>query len=45
MLAHVGGVPIEELGPAAAAAVAGGGLPLARAWVRLRLRRRPGRHA
>ena len=38
MLAHVGGVPVEELGPAAIA-VAGGGLALARAWVRAHLHR------
>ena len=38
MIAHVGGVPVEELVPSLAGA--GGGLLLARAWLTLRLRRR-----
>jgi hypothetical protein len=37
-LAHVGGVPVEELLPSAAAA--GTALVLARSWISLRLRRR-----
>jgi hypothetical protein len=35
--AHIGGVPVEELIPAAAGA--GGALCLARAWVSVHLRR------
>ncbi len=38
MIAHVGGVPVEEVLPAAASA--GTVLLLARAWVSVRLRRR-----
>ena len=38
MIAHVGGVPLEELVPSAAGA--GAGLLVARAWIALRLRRR-----
>ena len=38
MIAHVGGVPLEEIVPAVGA---GGSLLLARAWLMLRLRRRP----
>ncbi|HMJ37822.1 MAG TPA: hypothetical protein VK501_28195 [Baekduia sp.] len=38
MIAHVGGVPVEELVPALAGT--GTGLLVARAWVMLRLRRR-----
>jgi hypothetical protein len=43
VIAHVGGVPVEELMPALAGT--GTGLLVARAWVMLRLRRRrePGR--
>ena len=43
MIAHVGGVPVEELVPALAGT--GTSLLVARAWVVLRLRRRrdPGR--
>jgi hypothetical protein len=37
--AHIGGVPVEEIIPAAAGA--GGALALARAWVAMTLRRRP----
>jgi len=37
-IAHVGGIPVEELIPTAAGA--GSVLLLARAWVSLRLRRR-----
>ena len=37
MIAHVGGVPLEELLP-----VVPGGLLLARAWLTMRLRRRQG---
>ena len=37
MLAHVGGLPVEELLPALAGA--GGGLVFARAWVAVHLRR------
>ena len=40
MLAHVGGVPLEELVPSAASV--GAGLALARAWLMLRLRRKTG---
>jgi hypothetical protein len=38
VIAHVGGVPVEELVPALAGA--GTGLLVLRAWVTLRLRRR-----
>jgi hypothetical protein len=38
MIAHVGGLPLEELAPSAAGA--GAGLLLARTWIALRLRRR-----
>ena len=38
--AHVGGLPVEEMIPAAAGA--GGALCLARAWVRKHLRRARG---
>ena len=38
MIAHVGGVPLEELFPSAAGA--GAALVLARAWMTLHLRRR-----
>lgn len=38
IVAHVGGVPVEELIPAAAST--GAALLLARTWVALRLRRR-----
>jgi hypothetical protein len=38
VIAHVGGVPLEELLPALTGA--GAGLLLARAWIMLRLRRR-----
>jgi len=38
MIAHVGGLPLEELAPSAAGA--GAGLIFARAWIALRLRRR-----
>ena len=43
VIAHVGGVPVEELLPTLAGT--GTGLLVARAWVMLRLRRRrePGR--
>ena len=37
MIAHVGGVPVEEIMPSAAGA--GAGLLLARAWMMLHLRR------
>jgi hypothetical protein len=37
MLAHVGGVPVEELLPTLAGA--GGALAIARAWLAVRLRR------
>jgi hypothetical protein len=40
VIAHVGGVPIEELVPAAAGA--GGALLVARGWLALHLRRRRG---
>ena len=40
MLAHVGGVPLEELVPSAAGV--GAGLALARAWLIVRLRRTTG---
>jgi hypothetical protein len=39
MIAHVGGVPVEELIPTAAGA--GTALLLARTWLALRLRRGP----
>jgi hypothetical protein len=38
VIAHVGGVPLEELLPSVTGAA--GGLLLARAWLTLRLRRR-----
>ena len=38
MIAHVGGVPVEEILPALAGA--GAGLLVVRAWLTLRLRRR-----
>jgi hypothetical protein len=38
MIAHVGGVPLEELLPAAGGA--GTGLLVARAWMAARMRRR-----
>ncbi len=38
MIAHVGGVPLEELLPSMTGA--GAGLLVARAWIMLRLRRR-----
>ena len=38
ILAHIGGVPVEELLPAAAGT--GGALVLARAWMAVHLRRR-----
>ncbi len=38
MIAHVGGVPLEEIVPSATGA--GAGLLLARVWIALRLRRR-----
>ncbi len=38
MIAHVGGVPLEEILPTATGA--GAGLLVARAWIMLRLRRR-----
>ena len=40
MIAHVGGVPVEEFLPALAGA--GTGLLVARGWLMLRLRRRTG---
>jgi hypothetical protein len=40
VIAHVGGVPVEELIPTAAGA--GTALLVARTWVSLRLRRRRG---
>jgi hypothetical protein len=45
IVAHVGGVPVEEIVPTLAGAGAGTGLLLARAWltVRLRRRREPGK--
>lgn len=39
MIAHVGGVPLEEMLPSITGA--GAGLLLARAWLSLHLRRRP----
>ncbi len=38
MIAHLGGVPVEELLPSVPAA--GAGLLMARAWVMIRVRRR-----
>jgi hypothetical protein len=38
MIAHIGGLPLEELAPSAAGASAG--LLMVRAWIALRLRRR-----
>ena len=38
MIAHVGGVPVEEILPSVSGA--GAGLVLARAWLMLRVRRR-----
>ena len=43
MIAHVGGVPVEELIPSAAGA--GTALLLARTWLAVRLRRRRGTRA
>jgi hypothetical protein len=45
MIAHVGGLPVEEIAPSVAGA--GAGLLLARAWlmVHLRRRREPGGRA
>jgi hypothetical protein len=40
MIAHVGGMPVEELLPALAGS--GTGLVIARAWLAVRLRRRQG---
>jgi hypothetical protein len=40
VIAHVGGVPVEEMLPVAASA--GGTLLLVRAWMALHLRRRRG---
>ena len=40
MIAHVGGVPLEELVPALAGT--GTGLLAVRAWIMLRVRRRQG---
>ncbi|MCW2984707.1 MAG: hypothetical protein JWR63_2277 [Conexibacter sp.] len=40
MIAHVGGVPVEEMLPALAGT--GTGLLVARGWLMLRLRRRRG---
>ena len=39
MIAHVGGVPVEELVPTLVGT--GSGLIVARAWLMLHLRRRP----
>ena len=39
MIAHIGGVPVEEVVPAMAGPAAGAGLLLARAWIMRRLRR------
>jgi hypothetical protein len=36
--AHLGGLPLEEIAPSVIAA--GGGLLVARAWLKVRLRRR-----
>ena len=41
IVAHVGGVPVEELLPAVTSA--GAGLLLARAWMTVHLRRKTGR--
>jgi hypothetical protein len=41
MIAHVGGVPLEELLPALSGA--GGGLLVVRGWIALRWPRRPRR--
>ena len=38
MIAHIGGVPLEEILPSATGV--GAGLLMARAWMTLRLRRR-----
>jgi hypothetical protein len=38
VIAHIGGVPLEEILPSATGA--GAGLLVARAWIMLRLRRR-----
>ena len=38
MIAHIGGIPLEELLPSVPAA--GAGLLMARAWVTVRVRRR-----
>jgi len=38
VIAHIGGVPLEEILPSATGA--GAGLVVARAWIMLRLRRR-----
>jgi hypothetical protein len=43
VIAHVGGVPVEEMLPALAGT--GTGLVIARAWLTLRLRRRQGPRA
>ena len=43
IVAHIAGVPVEELLPSAAAVSTG--LVVARAWVSLRLRRHRGRRA
>ena len=40
VIAHVGGVPVEEIVPTLAGT--GTGLLVARAWLMLRIRRRPG---
>jgi hypothetical protein len=40
VIAHVGGVPLEEFLPSAIGAGAGAGLLVARAWIMQRLRRR-----
>jgi hypothetical protein len=43
VIAHVGGMPVEEMLPALAGT--GTGLVIARAWLALRLRRRRGPRA
>jgi hypothetical protein len=43
VIAHVGGVPVEEMLPALAGT--GTGLVIARAWLTVRLRRRRGSRA
>ena len=43
MIAHVGGMPVEEMLPALAGT--GTGLVIARAWLALRVRRRRGSRA